>query len=101
MINLVNTFITNFLSRRQEISVLQAVGLSHKQLLQMLRYEGIIYVVVTTFFTVSIGTGLGILCVIIIKSANPYYFNEFPWPVVLGYLLFLILVQIKLTVFIE
>src|SRR5699024_382395 len=70
LINLVNTSITNFLSRRQEISVLQAVGLSLKQLSQMLRYEGIIYAVVTTFFTVVIGSGLGILCVNAIKSAN-------------------------------
>ena len=99
LINLVNTSITNFLSRRQEIGVLQAVGLSRKQLSQMLRYEGIIYAVVTTFFTVGIGLGLGILCVNAIRSANPYYFYKFPWPVVLVYLLFLILVQIILTVF--
>src|SRR5699024_5815262 len=42
LINLINTTITNFLSRRQEIGVLQAIGLSKKQLAQMLCYEGII-----------------------------------------------------------
>ena len=36
LINLVNTTITNFLSRRQEIGMLQAIGLSKKQLIKML-----------------------------------------------------------------
>ena len=39
-INLVNTTITNFLSRRQEIGMLQAIGLSKKQLMKMLCYRG-------------------------------------------------------------
>ena len=92
LINLINTTLTNFLSRRQEIGILQAIGLSKKQLAQMLRYEGIIYALITTVFTVCVGSGLGVL-------ANPYYFYEFPWLVVLGYLVFLIFMQIILTAF--
>ena len=99
LINLINTTLTNFLSRRQEIGVLQAIGLSRKQLAQMLRYEGIIYALITTVFTVCVGFGLGVLCVNAIRAANPYYFYEFPWLVVLGYLLFLIFMQVILTVF--
>lgn len=99
LINLINTTITNFLSRRQEIGVLQAIGLSKKQLAQMLRYEGIIYALITTVFTVCVGSGLGVLCVNAIRVANPYYFYEFPWLVVLGYLMFLIFMQIILTAF--
>ena len=34
-----------------------------------------------------------------IRLANPYYFYNFPWSVVLGYLLFLIFVQVILTAF--
>ena len=99
LINLINTTITNFLSRRQEIGVLQAIGLSKKQLAQMLRYEGIIYALITTIFTVCLGSGLGALCVNAIRAANPYYFYEFPWVVILGYLVFLIIMQIILTAF--
>ena len=99
LINLINTTITNFLSRRQEIGVLQAIGLSKKQLAQMLRYEGIIYALITTVFTVCVGSGLGMLCVNAIRAANSYYFYEFPWFVVLGYLVFLIFMQIILTAF--
>ena len=99
LINLINTTLTNFLSRRQEIGILQAIGLSKKQLAQMLRYEGIIYALITTVFTVCVGSGLGVLCVNAIRAANPYYFYEFPWLVVLGYLLFLIFMQVILTAF--
>ena len=99
LINLINTTLTNFLSRRQEIGILQAIGLSKKQLAQMLRYEGIIYALITTVFTVCVGSGLGVLCVNAIRAANPYYFYEFPWLVVLGYLVFLIFMQIILTAF--
>lgn len=99
LINLINTTLTNFLSRRQEIGILQAIGLSKKQLAQMLRYEGIIYALITTVFTVCVGSGLGVLCVNAIRAANPYYFYEFPWLVVLGYLMFLIFMQIILTAF--
>lgn len=99
LINLINTTLTNFLSRRQEIGILQAIGLSKKQLAQMLRYEGVIYALITIVFTVCVGSGLGVLCVNAIRAANPYYFYEFPWLVVLGYLIFLIFMQVILTAF--
>lgn len=54
-INLVNTTITNFLSRRQEIGMLQAIGLSKKQLIKMLCYEGLIYSV----FCYACNSGFG------------------------------------------
>ena len=57
-INLVNTTITNFLSRRQEIGMLQAIGLSKKQLMKMLCYEGMLYSAFATLVTLLLGAGL-------------------------------------------
>ena len=62
LINLVNTTITNFLSRKQEIGMLQAIGLSKKQLIKMLRYEGLLYSLFATLVTLFLGTGLGFIC---------------------------------------
>lgn len=95
-INLVNTTITNFLSRKQEIGMLQAIGLSKKQLIKMLRYEGLIYSAFATFVTLILGTGLGFVCVQACKSMNPYFFYSFPWQVVLIYLAILVIVQMIL-----
>ena len=94
LINLVNTTITNFLSRRQEIGMLQAIGLSKKQLIKMLCYEGLIYSVFATLVTLIWGTGLGFLSVqVIAKTMNPYFYYSFPWSVVLIYLAILLIVQ--------
>lgn len=96
-INLVNTTITSFLSRRQEIGMLQAIGLSKKQLIRMLCYEGVIYSVFATLVALVIGTGLGFLSVqAVAKAMNPYFYYSFPWLVVLIYSTVLLIVQLIL-----
>mgnify|MGYP002474612659 CR=1 FL=1 len=98
LINLVNTTITNFLSRRQEIGMLQAIGLSKKQLIKMLCYEGLIYSAFAALVTLVLGTGLGFLSVqIVVTTMNPYFYYSFPWLVVLIYLAILLIVQFILN----
>ena len=98
LINLVNTTITNFLSRRQEIGMLQAIGLSKKQLIKMLCYEGLLYSAFAVLVTLVMGTGLGFLSVqAVVKTMNPYFYYSFPWLVVLIYLGILLIVQFILT----
>lgn len=92
-INLVNTTITNFLSRRQEIGMLQAIGLSKRQLMKMLCYEGVLYSAFATLVTLILGAGLGFLCVQAVKTMNPYFDYSFPWLVILLYLAILLIVQ--------
>lgn len=63
LINLLNTLMTNFVSRQQEFGVLRSVGLSDKQLSKMLWAESFHYVLAAMALTLTIGTVLGyILC---------------------------------------
>lgn len=63
LINLLNTLMTNFVSRQQEFGVMRSVGLSNKQLSKMLWAESFHYVLATMAVTLTIGTVLGyILC---------------------------------------
>lgn len=63
LINLVNTLMTNLVSRQQEFGVLRSIGLSNKQLSEMLRAESFCYVFATMAVTLTIGTILGyVLC---------------------------------------
>ena len=63
LINLLNTLMTNFVSRQQEFGVLRSVGLSDKQLSKMLWVESFHYVLAAMAVTLTIGTVLGyILC---------------------------------------
>lgn len=74
--------------------MLQAIGLSKKQLVKMLCYEGSIYSVSTTLVTLVLGTGLGFLSVqAVVKTMNPYFCYSFPWLVVLMYSAILLIVQ--------
>lgn len=63
LINLINTLMTNLVSRQQEFGVLQSIGLSGKQLSKMLQAECFYYVVGTMLVTLIAGTiGGYILC---------------------------------------
>ena len=63
LLNLINTLLTNVVTRRQEFGILQSVGMSGKQLASMLRTECFLYVSGTLFLTLTVGTLAGwILC---------------------------------------
>ncbi|WP_343247521.1 ABC transporter permease [Diplocloster hominis] len=59
IINLINTELTNLYSRRREIAVLQAVGMTKRQVSRMLSRESTVYTVVTIAFTVIVGSLMG------------------------------------------
>lgn len=76
------------------MGMLQSIGLSKKQLIKMLCYEGLIYSVFATLVTLILGTELGVLSVqVVAKTMNPYFYYSFPWLVVLIYLVVLLIVQ--------
>lgn len=56
LINLINTLMTNLISRQQEFGVMQSIGLSGKQLATMLRVESVYYVAGTLAITLTLGT---------------------------------------------
>ena len=63
LINLINTLMTNLVSRQQEFGVLRSVGLSSRQLSKMLWAESFCYVLVTMAVTLTIGSVSGyVLC---------------------------------------
>ena len=63
LISLINTLMTNIISRQQEFGVLQSVGLSSKQFSKMLQTECFYYVSGTAILTLTIGTLTGfVLC---------------------------------------
>ena len=63
LISLINTLMTNIISRQQEFGILQSVGLSSKQFSKMLQTECFYYVAGTAILTLTIGTLAGfVLC---------------------------------------
>ncbi len=61
LINLANTLITNLLTRQQEFGVFQSVGMSSRQLSQMLSFECLYYVGITLLATLTLGTACSLI----------------------------------------
>ncbi|MEA4988287.1 MAG: ABC transporter permease [Anaerovorax sp.] len=63
IVNFVNTTITSLISRKRELAMLQSIGMTRKQMSQMLIYEGLIYVCLTAFIVLILGSPLGYLAI--------------------------------------
>ena len=95
IINLLNTLITNILTRKRELGVLQAVGQSSRQLSQMLLTEGLFYTFWALLISVSFGTLMGHLLCTVFSAMSlfgkvSYHFPTFE---MLGFFLLMIAVQ--------
>lgn len=95
LLNLVNTLITNLLSRRQEFGILQSVGMSSRQLSRMLSLECLLYIGGTLIITVVIGTAAGILICRLFSRAGIFgtLTYHFPLPQLFLFTAALLLVQ--------
>lgn len=60
ILNFINTMITSMLSRRQEFAMMEAVGMTGRQLKQMLCLEGVYYALYTTVCSIVLGVLLSV-----------------------------------------
>lgn len=79
VINLINTTLSNQISRRYETAVLRSVGLTKKQLYQMQTFEGLCYVSFSILLTLLVGIPTAVvihrqLSMLVYTSYVPYTF---------------------------
>ncbi|MFT5871523.1 MAG: putative ABC transport system permease protein [Clostridium sp.] len=55
LMNFINTMLTSILARKQEFAILESVGMTRKQLLKMLIFEGLYYALITTAIVSTVG----------------------------------------------
>lgn len=58
-INLINTMITSIVTRKKELGILQALGLSDRQLVRMLSGEGLVFTAGTLLISLTLGNFFG------------------------------------------
>ncbi|HBG2067006.1 FtsX-like permease family protein [Clostridioides difficile] len=68
--NLVNTMITSIVTRKKELGMLQAIGLTNKQLVKMLNSEAIYYTSGMMIGSILFGGILGYIAVIFLKKTG-------------------------------
>lgn len=79
-INLVNTMITSIVTRKRELGVLQAVGLSDRQLKKMLSLEGLFFTAGTLLISVTIGNLFGYLIFLFAKKNHFSAISVYHYP---------------------
>ncbi|SHK12764.1 putative ABC transport system permease protein [Anaerocolumna jejuensis DSM 15929] len=99
LVNLVNTIITNILSRKNEIGILQAVGLSRTQLLKMLNTENAYLIYGSFALSVLLGSILGYAaCRIAENTGGLSYFIQYKFPLSMIGLYFILITALQIAV---
>ena len=98
LINLINTLITNILTRDHEFAMLKSVGMTRKQLSRMLRMESLILAGGNLLITLLIGTSAGYAMIGILRYFGAEYMHfVFPGWFFAGYAVFIVLVPVLIT----
>lgn len=78
--NLANTLITSIVTRKREFGMLQAIGMTGKQLNSMLQSEGLVFTIGTLIIALTLGNGLGYLAFSYAKTNGFLSINEYHFP---------------------
>ncbi|MBD5444985.1 MAG: FtsX-like permease family protein [Lachnospiraceae bacterium] len=100
--NLINTMITSIVTRKREFGILQAIGLSDRQLIKMLAGEGMVFTAGTLISSVTIGNLFGYQAFLWAKENHFMSLSRYHYPLAetITLALALILGQLLLTNFI-
>jgi putative ABC transport system permease protein len=98
IINLVNTLITNVVTRKQEFAMLQSIGMTSRQLTQMIQVEGLMLSFVNALITLIFGSLLGYEMIRLLRhvSADYMYFT-FPIWYFLYYVAFIVIIPVVVS----
>lgn len=76
--NLVNTTFTNVLSRKKELGILEAIGLTLRQEKRLLQFESFYIVAVSSIIGMAIGYPAGFIAFLLFKKQADYAVYYFP-----------------------
>lgn len=101
-VNLINSMITSIITRRKELGMLQAIGLTNKQLVKMLDIEALFYTGTMMIGSLTLGSVLGYIAVIMCKKTGMSYVSyTFPIIQIVMMVVCILLAQLALTYFIS
>lgn len=82
ILNFINAIVTSILTRKQEFAMMEAVGMTRKQLRAMLVFEGLLYAGLTLLFSLTVGN---LICGFLVNmAAGMFWFFQYSfviWPI--------------------
>lgn len=102
IMNLINTMINSVHVRKKELSMMQAIGMSDRQLMKMLQLEGIFYTVGTLIISIGVGSLAGYPLFLYAKRTGMFDISTYHYPVTAAIIIILTLfvIQMLLAIFI-
>lgn len=98
ILSMMNTLITNIVTRKQELAMLESIGMSKGQIRKMLLSESLILVLATVGVTMTIGTLCGYVLSKTLYEIGAYYMAfKFPTVFAIAYAVVLIAVPLIIT----
>lgn len=93
LINLINTLISNIMAKKREIAMLQSVGMGRGQITKMVEYEGLLLAIGNIVITLVLGVPCSYGMIEILRKFGADYMHYcFPWFMLLGYVITVIIV---------
>lgn len=77
VLNFINTMLTNVVTRRRELAMLQSIGMTNQQLRKLLLYEGFYYVGFTAVVSLILGSVLSMSLIRGMQSIVAYFEYHF------------------------
>ncbi len=99
VLNLLNTLITNILTRKRELGILQAVGMSNHQISKMLLTEGLLYTLGVFILSISFGTLFGILVCKVFSAMSVFGEVNYQFPTweMAGFFILMLAIQVAFS----
>lgn len=98
ILSMMNTLITNIVTRKQELAMLESIGMSKGQIRKMLLGESLILVLAVVGVTMTIGTLLGYVLTHLLHNGGAFYITfQFPVAFAIAYAAVLIAVPLIIT----
>lgn len=98
ILSMMNTLITNIVSRKRELAMMESIGMSRRQIRKMLLGESLVLVLVTLAVTLTVGTLAGwALTGMLFRNGAFYMVFRFPAVFAAGYAGILLLVPLVIT----
>lgn len=95
IMNLINTMINSVHVRKKELGMMQAIGMSDRQLMKMLQLEGIFYTVGTLIISIGVGSLAGYPLFLYAKRTGMFDISTYHYPVTAAIIIILTLFVIK------
>lgn len=84
VINFINVMLTGVFTRRQELAVMESVGMTKKQIRKMLMFEGVYYGTITIGLILTLGNAIVYAVARLAQKTADYAVFNYPWELMIG-----------------